>query len=112
VEQPRINLYKSLLLKDLRVGVHMFQIVSGVPLPPAARGRRAVELPLAQMNAGDSFLIPFVPAGDDGKKTLESWRRKVLAAKKKVQKEHPEAGFRTAVVNDEHGQGLRVWCTA
>ncbi len=90
----------------------MFPIVSGIPLPSAARGRKAVDLPLALMNAGDSFLIPFDPTGDDGKKTLESWRRKVLAAKKKIQAEHAEAGFRTAVVNDANGQGLRVWCTA
>jgi len=90
----------------------MFKIVSGIPLPAAARGRKAVELPLVQMNKGDSFLIPFDVKAEDAKKTLESWRRKVLASKKKVLKEHPDAAYRTAVVNDANGAGLRVWCTA
>jgi hypothetical protein len=90
----------------------MFQIVSGIPMPVAARGRKAVDLPLGLMNKGDSFLIPFDVTAEESKKTLESWRRKVLVSKKKVLAERPDAAFRTAVVNDAHGAGLRVWCTA
>lgn len=87
----------------------MFKIVTGIPLPVASRGRKAVDLPLDQMESGESFLIPLDVTD---KKAIESWRRKVLASKKRVLKTHPEAAYRTAVVNDEHGTGLRVWCTA
>jgi hypothetical protein len=56
------------------------------------------------MEVGDSFLIPFDPSGDEGKKVVDSWRRKVLNARKKF------VGLetRTAVMSD----GLRVWRTA
>ena len=33
-------------------------------------------------------------------------------AKKRFMCEHPDADFRSGVVNDEHGTGLRVWCVA
>jgi len=46
------------------------------------------------------------------KKTVESWRRKFLNAKKRFMRDHTDADFRSGVVNDEHGTGLRVWCTA
>lgn len=52
------------------------------------------------MDVGDSFLIPFDVT--DGK-LVDSWRRKVAAAKKKVQ----GGEFRTATMSD----GLRVWRT-
>ncbi len=78
-----------------------FQIESGVDLPRPARGRRAVEFPLLDMGVGDSFLIPFDTTEP---KLVDSWRRKVAAAKKKV----ANAEYRTATMSD----GLRVWRTA
>jgi hypothetical protein len=78
-----------------------FQIESGFDLPRPARGRRAVEFPLLDMGVGDSFLIPFDTTEP---KLVDSWRRKVGAAKKKV----AEAEYRTATMSD----GLRVWRTA
>ena len=76
-----------------------FKIEKGVPMPKLARGRTAsTKFPLAEMNIGESFLIAF-DAGN--KKLLESWRRKVLSAKKRV-----EGDFRTFAVAD----GLRVFC--
>ena len=78
-----------------------FQIESGFDLPRPARGRRAVEFPLIDMGVGDSFLIPFDTTEP---KLVDSWRRKVGAAKKKV----AEAEYRTATMSD----GLRVWRTA
>jgi hypothetical protein len=77
-----------------------FQVESGIDLPRLARGRRATEFPLTEMDVGDSFLIPFDVT--DGK-LVDSWRRKVAAAKKKVQ----GGEFRTATMSD----GLRVWRT-
>lgn len=77
-----------------------FKIESGIPMPKLARGRTAsTSFPLNEMDPGDSFLIPF---DIKDKKALESWRRKVLAAKKRVDGE-----FRTFAVAD----GLRVFCT-
>ena len=40
------------------------------------------------------------------KKALESWRRKVMAAKKRYKRDN-EGDFRTVTVSE----GLRVWCT-
>ena len=53
------------------------------------------------MGVGDSFLIPF---DTTEAKLVDSWRRKVAAAKKKV----AEAEYRTATMSE----GLRVWRTA
>lgn len=53
------------------------------------------------MHIGQSFLIPF---DTTDAKLVDSWRRKVAAAKKKVQ----GAEYRTATMSD----GLRVWRTA
>jgi hypothetical protein len=83
----------------------MFQIEAGVSIPKGTRpGRRGTSFPFADMEVGDSFLIPFDPSGDEGKKVVDSWRRKVLNARKKF------VGLetRTAVMSD----GLRVWRTA
>jgi hypothetical protein len=86
---------------------NMFEIQSGVPVPKSARtGRRSTaSFPFAQMEIGDHFVIPFDPTGDEGKKLIDSWRRKILGAKKKM----PE-GYetRTAVLSN----GLGVWRTA
>lgn len=78
-----------------------FQIEADVALPRPARGRRATEFPLLEMAVGDSFLIPFDTSET---KLVDSWRRKVAAAKKKV----ADAEYRTATMSD----GLRVWRTA
>lgn len=84
----------------------MFQVQSGVPIPKSARvGRRGTAFPFADMEIGDSFVIEFDPTGDEGKKATDSWRRKILTAKKKL----PESfETRTAVLSN----GLGVWRTA
>jgi hypothetical protein len=74
----------------------MFKIESGIPLKVTGRGRAPTT----------SFPL------DEDKKTVESWRRKFLNAKKRFVRDHADADFRSGVVNDEHGTGLRVWCTA
>ena len=88
----------------------MFKIESGIPLKVVSRGRAPTNtFPLSEMEDGDSFLIPCDTAD---KKAIESWRRKFLNAKKRFMREHPDADFRSGVVDDEHGTGLRVWCVA
>ena len=82
----------------------MFKIESDIPYVSnrGGRGRKPTAFPFAEMDVGDSFLIPCDP---QDKKALDSWRRKLRVAKK-----HVGEGFdiRTAVQKD----GLRVWCTA
>jgi hypothetical protein len=79
-----------------------FKIEAGVPMTVSGRGRRSsVEFPLHQMDVGDSFLIPCDPKN---KKELDSWRRKLLAQKKRMK----GGKWATAVVSG----GLRVWRTA
>lgn len=79
-----------------------FTIETNVPMPKIARGRvAAAKFPLAEMDVGESFLIP---CDINDKKTLESWRRKVLMAKKRVE----DAEFKTFRVAD----GLRVFCVS
>lgn len=88
----------------------MFKIESGIPLKVVSRGRApTTSFPLDEMEKGESFLIPCDVAD---KKAIESWRRKFLNAKQRFMREHPDADFRSGVVNDEHGTGLRVWCVA
>ena len=88
----------------------MFKIESGIPLKAVGRGRAPTNtFPLDEMEPGESFLIP---CDVNDKKAIESWRRKFLSAKKRFRREHPDADFRSGVVNDEHGTGLRVWCVA
>ena len=81
----------------------MFQIESGVPIPKiAGRGRAAtVTFPFGDLDIGDSFLIP---CDVSDKKAVESWRRKVLTARKHWK----GLNTRTAVMSD----GLRVWRVA
>lgn len=79
-----------------------FVVESDIPMHVTGRGRRASpsKFPLSQMRVGDSFLIP---CDTQDKKIVDSWRRKVLVAKKRM-----EGGkWATAVVSD----GLRVWRT-
>jgi hypothetical protein len=72
------------------------------------RGRKATAFPLADMEVGDTFLIE---CDVESKKEVESWRRKLLTAKKRFS-ENYEGKFVTAVVNSpEHGTGIRVWRT-
>ena len=90
----------------------MFQLESGVSPVSGKRGRKPTELPLDQMDVGISFLIP---CNVEEKKEVESWRRKLLVAKKRCMEtldEGDERKFTTAVVNSEElGTGLRVWRT-
>lgn len=79
-----------------------FHVESGVPLAVnrGGRGRKPTAFPLHQMAVGDSFLIP---CDTTEKKTVDSWRRKLLVAKKRM-----EGGkWTTATVSD----GIRVWRT-
>jgi hypothetical protein len=85
-----------------------FAIEVGVPTVSGKRGRKPTEFPLDQMEVGNSFLIP-CDAAD--KKAVESWRRKLLAAKKRFAEQYANGSqykFMTATVAD----GLRVWRTA
>lgn len=85
-----------------------FMIEDGVAQASSKRGRKPTEFPLDQMAPGQSFLIP---CNAQEKKEVESWRRKLLVAKKRFIEsfDHETPGgefkFTTAVVAD----GLRVW---
>ncbi len=89
-----------------------FQLETGVRQTTGKRGRKPTEFPLDQMDVGVSFLIP---CNVEEKKEVESWRRKLLVAKKRFAEsldEGDERKFTTAVVNsEEQGVGLRVWRT-
>lgn len=79
-----------------------FQVESNIPLAVnrGGRGRKPTAFPLHEMAVGDSFLIP---CNVQEKKTVDSWRRKLLVAKKRM-----EGGkWTTAIVSD----GIRVWRT-
>lgn len=80
----------------------MFKVESGVPVTVnrGGRGRKPTSFPLNEMDIGDSFLIE---CDSKDKKQVESWRRKLLTAKKRM-----DGGeWTTAIVTD----GLRVWRT-
>jgi hypothetical protein len=86
-----------------------FTVEAGIVPVSGKRGRKPTEFPLDQMtDVGMSFLISCDPTS---KKDVESWRRKVLVAKKRFAEEYGDGyEFTTAVVNSEqHGSGLRVW---
>ena len=74
------------------------------------QGRKPTVFPLADMEVGDSFLIPCDTAS---KKAVESWRRKLLGGKKRFAKEFPDAAanmvFRTVAQDTDAGTGLRVF---
>lgn len=70
---------------------------------PSKRGRKPTQFPFTDMEVGDSFVIDCDP---EAKKEVDSWRRKLLVAKKRFLKEY-DAKFTTAVVEN----GLRVWRT-
>lgn len=80
----------------------MFKVESGVPVVAnrGGRGRKPTAFPLHEMDIGDSFLIT---CDVNDKKVVDSWRRKLLVAKKRM-----DGGeWTTAKVSD----GLRVWRT-
>lgn len=89
-----------------------FQLEADVRPVAGKRGRKPTEFPLELMDVGISFLIPCDPTS---KKEVESWRRKLLVAKKRFAEsleEGDERKFTTAVVDsDDQGHGLRVWRT-
>lgn len=79
-----------------------FEIETGIPMKISGRGRPAgaPRFPLADMDVGQSFLIP---CDVEDKKAVDSWRRKLLAEKKRM-----ESGkWQTA----QTSEGLRVWRT-
>lgn len=88
-----------------------FVIETGIAHVSNRKGRKGTEFPLADMQVGQSFKIAFDTAD---KKLTESWRRKVLTAKKKFNKANPDHDFSTAVVAEKDAEGntetgLRVW---
>lgn len=77
-----------------------FVVEAGIPFRIEGRGRRStIQFPLHEMSVGDSFLIPCEPT----KKNIDSWRRRLLVAKKGMK----GGKWSTAVVSE----GLRVWRT-
>lgn len=77
-----------------------FIVENDVPMQIQGRGRQPspLKFPFLRMEIGDSFLIP---CDINDKKAVDSWRRKVLTAKKRVS----DMKFATAIMSD----GLRVW---
>lgn len=89
-----------------------FKIETGVPrtsVREGSRGRKPTAFPFADMQVGDSFLISCDVAV---KNVVNSWRRKLLVAKKRFNEKYEGAPweFSTALRPDE--KGLRVWRTA
>ena len=86
-----------------------FTIENNVPMAGTrgGRGRKPTAFPFADMGVGQSFLIPCEMAD---KKIVDSWRRKLLVAKKRFNEQYSDAPweFRTALV----AGGLRVWRSA
>lgn len=91
-----------------------FKIESGIPqvVNRGGRGRKPTAFPFADMDVGDSFLIKCAKE----RKALDSWRRKLLVAKKRFNASlmadakygGDEWAFSTSAVEN----GLRVWRTA
>jgi hypothetical protein len=89
-----------------------FQIESDIPMPKRTSvGRRGTEFPFADMEVGDSFLMPCDVSEE---KNIVNWRRKLAAARKRFEaKSDYDIDLRTAVVaDDDKGTGVRVWRTA
>lgn len=84
----------------------MFKVESGVPYASkrGGRGRKPTAFPFEDMDVGDSFLIA---CDSKNKKIVDSWRRKVLVAKKRFNEAYDGDAwaFRTAT----EANGLRVW---
>lgn len=88
-----------------------FKIESGIPLPKRTSvGRKGTEFPFADMDVGESFLMP---CDISEEKNIVNWRRKLAAARKRFEeKSDYDIELRTAVVSDDRGTGVRVWRTA
>jgi hypothetical protein len=88
-----------------------FTIESGIPMPKRATvGRKGTEFPFADMDVGESFLMP---CDISDEKAIVNWRRKLASARKRFEsKSDYDISLRTAVVADERGTGVRVWRTA
>lgn len=89
-----------------------FKIETGVLRTVArggGRGRKPTAFPFEHMQVGDSFLIP---CDVTVKNVVNSWRRKLLVAKKRFNEKYEGTPweFSTALRSDE--KGLRVWRTA
>ena len=84
-----------------------FKIESGIPFASpnrGGRGRKPTVFPFENMEVGDSFLIECDSAS---KKVVDSWRRKLLVAKKRFNEAYNDDAweFRTAT----QPNGIRVW---
>jgi hypothetical protein len=71
-----------------------FKIEKGVPLPLPRRPRRLAKYPFANLQVGDSFLVPGFSKNGQISGSLANWA-----------KAHPEWRFATRKVEG----GLRVW---
>lgn len=91
----------------------MFQVQSGVPQTTnrGGRGRKPTAFPFGKMEVGDSFLIP---CDTQDKRAVDSWRRKLLVAKKRFNEQYEGDPwvFSTSLRNSPDERGIRVWRTA
>lgn len=79
-----------------------FPIDKGIPVPRGPAGMKPeLELPLAEMEVGDSFLIPFTT------RARASLIQVVYRTKKRFLLDFPERDFTFRTLN----KGLRVWRT-
>lgn len=91
-----------------------FVVESGIPFTPrvgGGRGRKPTAFPLDEMEVGDSFLIE---CDVTSKKAVDSWRRKLLGARKRFAAAYEDGDqykFQT-VTELEPKPGLRVHRTA
>lgn len=85
-----------------------FKIESGVARVSnrGGRGRKPTAFPFADMDVGDSFLIKC----EKERKVLDSWRRKLLVAKKRFNEAYDGDPWKFSTSSVEGG--LRVWRTA
>ena len=91
-----------------------FKIEAGVPFASnrGGRGRKPTAFPFADMEVGDSFLIK---CDTKDKKVLDSWRRKLLVAKKRfnaaLMADNSYGGEEFAFRSATEAGGIRVWRT-
>lgn len=88
-----------------------FKIETGVPRATnrGGRGRKPTAFPFTHMSVGDSFLIPCDVAS---KNAVDSWRRKLLVAKKRFNEQYEGAPWEFSTALRPAEQGIRVWRTA
>ena len=88
-----------------------FKIEAGVPFASnrGGRGRKPTAFPFVDMEEGDSFLIP---CDTKDKKVVDSWRRKLLVAKKRFNAAlMPDVGEEFVFRSATEAGGIRVWRT-